>query len=302
MRRHHDLNLRIDRLTCVFTLAFALLLPALASGCRPATAAGPGTDTLPVAPTDLTYGADGTLYVSSASAGALFQSEGAAFERLPDTWHRPYGLATLGDGRICLSHYTSADPLERRSAVSCGDGRTWTLEATDLGSGVNGLAPVPGGLWAIGWRDTDIEQRNGVLSLIVDGTVTEQIEIQAFVPQFAAPLPSGGLLVSAWREDASGFTGGALLHVSDAGAVETFSDALQQPSGIAVVEAAIWVADYATGKIVSLDAAGVELTRYAGLEGALGLISTVTDELCVAEAQRNRIHCLDRADILGGLP
>jgi hypothetical protein len=172
----------------------------------------------------------------------------------------------------------------------------------DLGSGVNGLAAAPDGLWAIGWRDTDIEQRNGLLSLIVDGSIAEQIEIQAFFPQFAAPLPSGGLLVSAWREDASGFTGGALLHVSDDGAVEVFSNALQQPSGIAVVEAGIWVADYANGELILLDATGVELARHSGLEGPLGLTSTRKGQICVAETQRNRIHCLDETDTLGGLP
>lgn len=254
------------------------------------------------APTDLTEGPDGTLYASSATSSALFRIDGASAERLPMEWPRAYGLTTTASGRLCLAHYTSEDALTRQSAVSCRDGDVWSVEVTGIGSGINGLAGTSDGIWAIGWRDTAVEQRDGLLSLIVEGAVQRSIELPELFPQFAVALPSGDLLVSAWREDASGFRDGTLLRVGSDGAVESFGSGLERPSGLALAGDGVWVADHAAGAVVHLSHDGTELERYTELSEPLGLAALDEDRFCVAESERSRITCLDREDLSGGSP
>ena len=251
-------------------------------------------------PTDVTAASEGTLFVSSASTGAVFRIAAGVVEQLPFDGQRPYGLVTLPNGQVCVAHYTSADPLSRRSAVSCWNGASWVLEAAGIGSGLNGLLATSQGLWAVGWRDTDVEQRDGLLTLLVDGEVVEQVIVPEHFLQFAAELPSGDLLISAWLEDASGFTGGRVLRVSAGGSVEVFSEAIERPGGLAVVDEGVWVADHVVGELVLLSLGGDILARHPGLFGPLGLDPIDGATLCVAESQANRITCLERVDILGG--
>lgn len=273
----------------------------LASGCSPEAGTAFGGVSLPIAPTDLALGPNGSVYVSSVAEGALFRVSGGATERVDADLPRTYGVAALADGRICVAHDTSVDPLTRRSAVSCSqDGVAWTPLVRGLGSGLNGLAVGSHGLWALGWRDTDIEQRDGLLTLVVDGEVTRQIDLPASLPQFAAELPSGDLIVSAWREDASGITGGVLMRVAPEGGAETFSDALGRPSGVAVTEDGVWAADFAAGALVLLSEGGTEIARHEGLQSPMGVAVAGSTRLCVAESQGRRITCLERAGREGG--
>lgn len=287
--------------TILVAIALIGTWSVLASGCSPGAGTAFDGASLPVAPTDLTLGPNGTAYVSSATDGALLRVSGGVTERVDANLPRPYGVATLADGRVCVAHDTSADPLTRRSAVSCSeDGVGWAQHVRGLGSGLNGLAVASNGLWALGWRDTDIEQRDGVLTRLVDGAVEQQIDVAAHVPQFAAELPSGDLIVSAWYEDASGITGGVLLRVTAAGLVERFSEALDRPSGVAVTDEGVWAADYATGALVLLSEDGTEIARHEGFEGPLGMATAGSSRLCVAESQGRRITCLERAEREGG--
>lgn len=287
--------------TTLIVMALIGTWSVLASGCS--SEAGTAFDgvSLPVSPTDLTFGPNGVVYVSSAADDALFRVSGGAPDRVDTDLPRPYGLATLADGRVCVAHDTSADPLTRRSAVSCSaDGAAWAQHVRELGSGLNGLAVTSHGLWALGWRDTDIEQRDGVLTLLVDGEVERQIDVPAHLPQFAAELPSGDLIVSAWREDASGITGGVLLRVAPDGRVERFSEALGRPSGVAVTDEGVWAADYTAGALVLLSQDGTEIARHDGLDGPMGVAMAGSTRPCVAESQGRRITCLERAEREGG--
>lgn len=255
---------------------------------------------LPAPPTDVTVAADGGLFVSSASTGAVFRIAGGAVQHLPFDGSRPYGLATAPNGQPCLTHDTSSDPLTRRSAVSCWSGAAWVAEAIGIGSGLNGLLATSRGLWAVGWRDTDVEQRDGLLSLLVAGRVEAQVAVPEHFLQFAAELPSGDLVVSAWREDASGFTGGSLLRVNAGGSVEVFSEVLERPAGLAVVDEGVWAADHATGELVLLSLEGDVVLRHPGLAGPFGVALTEEAGLCVTQSQADRISCFRRDDILGG--
>lgn len=287
-------------MTTVDLVALAIVLSLSAAGCGPGFASAERGIYLPAPPTDVTATLDGDLFVSSRSTGALFRIAAGVVERIPFDGYRPYGLATLADGRVCVAHDTSDDPLTRQSAVSCWRDRAWLREATGIGSGLNGLLASSQGLWAVGWRDTDVEQRDGLLTLLADGSVTRQLTVPEHYLQFAAELPSGDLLVSAWREDASGFTGGGLLRVSVEGGVAVFSEALERPGGLVVAEEGVWATDHAAGELVLLSLTGAVLARHAGLGGPLGLDLIDAGTLCVAESQAARITCLQRADIIGG--
>jgi len=271
-----------------------------ASGCGPDVASVEEGVMLPAPPTDVTVAADGGLFVSSAPTGSVFRIAGGAVQQLPFDGWRPYGLATASNGQPCLAHFTSSDPLTRRSAVSCWSGEAWEREAIGIGSGLNGLLVTSRGLWAVGWRDTDVEQRDGLLSLLVAGRVEAQVAVPEHYVQFAAELPSGDLVVSAWREDASGFTGGSLLRVSAAGSVDVFSEALVRPAGLAVVDEGVWVADHATGELVLLSQVGGVVLRHPGLAGPFGVGLTEEAGLCVAQSQAGSITCFERDDFLGG--
>lgn len=281
-------------------LAMVVALATSTAGCGTGFASGERTIALPVPPTDVTATANGDLFVTSASGGAVFRISSGVVERIPFDGDRPYGLATLADGRVCVAHDTTSDPWTRRAALSCWRDGAWTREATGIGSGVNGLLASSGGLWAVGWRDTDVERRDGVLTLLAAGSVARQLTVPEHYLQFAVELPSGDLLVSAWREDASGFTGGGLLRVSVEGGVDVFSEALERPGGLVVAEEGVWVTDHAAGELVLLSFTGAELARHPGLGGPLGLDLIDEATLCVAESEATRITCLQRADIFGG--
>jgi hypothetical protein len=277
-------------------------IAAMTSGCAAGSATHVDGAKLNVAPTDLTADAGGNLFVSSASTDMVLRQVQGGWLEEAAPGPRPYGLVTTPAGRVCVAHHTSADPLTRQSAVSCRSGDGWRLEAVGLGSGVNGLAATSEGIWAIGWQDTDIEQRDGRLSLISDGRVTRRIEIPAFVPRFGVETPSGDLLVSAWREDASGYTSGAILRVTRDGDVGVFTDALARPAGLAYGERGLWVADTARGALVLLSPDGRERARRDGLEEPTGVTLLDADRVCLAETSALRVTCLARSDVHGGSP
>ena len=205
--------------------------------------------------------------------GSVFRLSNDVCVPIAESWSRPFGIATLADGLVCVSHFTSDDPLTRRTAVSCWDGDGWREVATDLGSGVNGLGAASDGLWVVAWLDTPVERRNGRVSRIADGEVARQVDIDSRLPQFALELPTGELWVTVWKEDASGITGGEILAVSPGDRVvdATVEHEFEQPSGIARSEEGIWITDSATGELVLVSPEGRRLASHSGLLAPLGI-------------------------------
>ena len=259
----------------------------------PEEAAAGHADERGLVPSGLTVGDDKVLYTTDAEHGALYRHAAGEATLMAKGWHRPYGIATLPDGHICVGRYDSEDPLFRRTEVVCQVESGWHPEVSGLGSGVNGLAVSGEGLWVATWEDTMVESRDGRLLLVSGGQVTRNVFIPERFPQFIAVLPNGELIVSVWREDASGFTGGEVLRVTMDGEVLPFSDDLEQPSGVAVDKGKVWVADYLTGDVVSLSLEGDLLgRREEGLRGPLGM-AVRQGQLCVAESLRGRVICLE---------
>jgi hypothetical protein len=186
--------------------------------------------------------------------------------------------------------------------VSCWDGAGWTLEVRGLGSGVNGLAATPAGIWLAVWEDTPVESRNGVLLLVAGGSVQQEVRLEDGVPRFLAPRPDGGLLVTVVREDASGITGGAVLELSPDGRLVRLEHAFQQPAGIAWSDLGIWVADDRSGELILLTHDGRRMIHPRRLQGAAGLAVSAEGDICVAEPGRGRIACVSPEPMLGKEP
>lgn len=273
----------------------------LATGCAQAPAADAHVE-LPTAPTDVAATPDGTLYVTSEAGDATYRMRDGEASEIPGPGPRPYGVAIAADGRPCVSHFTSEDPLTRQSAVSCRDGDAWTRLAAGVGQGINGLAAAEDGLWVAAWRASDVEQRSGLLARLEAGGVAREADLPERYPTFLARLPSGDLLVSAWREDAAGFRGGELLRIAPDGAAEPFGDDLERPAGVAVSEDGVWVADHAAGALVLLTFDGAERGRRDGLRAPLGVTLLEPDRVCIAESEGNRVTCLDRSAVPGASP
>jgi hypothetical protein len=277
----------------------AITLAGLAPSC--------GTDTCltcpggerPFSPTGVAFGAAGELYVTDAQNGSVFRLESERCVAIAEGWPRPYGVAVLDDGRVCVSHFTSDDPLRRETAVSCWDGAAWALEARGLGSGVDGLAATPAGIWLAAWEDTPVESRNGVLRLVARSGARQEVRLEDGVPRFVAPRPDGGLLVTVVREDASGITGGAVLVRSPDGRLHRLAHAFEEPAGIAWSAEGVWVADDRSGELVLLTPDGRRLIHPRHLQGAAGLAVSAEGDVCVAEPGLSRIVCTRRERVLG---
>lgn len=280
-------------------LACVVALASLALSCGNETSlACPGGEQ-PFFPTGVAFGAAGELYVTDARSGSVFRLEGERCVAIAEGLARPYGVAVLDEGRVCVSHFTSDDPLTRETAVSCWDGADWTLEVRGLGSGVNGLAATPEGLWLAAWEDTPVESRNGVLLLVAEGSVTQEVRLDDGVPRFVAPDPDGGLWISVVEEDASGVTGGAVLAWSPDGRLDRLPHAFERPAGIAWSDLGIWVADDASGELALLTPDGRRLIHPLHLQGAAGLALSAAGDVCVAEPGRSRITCTPSDQVLG---
>jgi hypothetical protein len=280
----------------------ALALAGLALSCgREMGLTCPG-GAQPFSPTGVAFGTSGEAYVTDALNGSVFRLDGDRCVAIAEGWSRPYGVAVLDDGRVCVSHFTSADPLGRETAVSCWDGAGWTLEVRGLGSGVNGLAATPAGIWLAAWEDTPVESRNGVLLLVAAGSVQQEVRLEDGVPRFLAPRPDGGLLVTVVREDASGITGGAVLERSPNGRLVRFEHAFAQPVGIAWSDLGIWVADDRSGELILLTHDGRRMIHPRRLQGAAGLTVSAEGDICVAEPGRGRIVCVSHEPMLGKEP
>lgn len=280
----------------------ALALVGLALSCgREASLTCAGGEQ-PFSPTGVAFGAAGELYVTDALNGSVFRLDGDRCVAIAEGWSRPYGVAVLADGRVCVSHFTSDDPLTRETAVSCWDGAGWALEARGLGSGVNGLAATPAGIWLATWEDTPVESRNGVLRLVAGGSVVRELRLEDGSPRFLAPRPDGGLLVTVVREDASGITGGAVLELSPHGRLDRLEHAFQQPAGIAWSDLGIWVADDRGGELILLTRDGRRTIHPRRLQGAAGLAVSAEGDVCVAEPGRGRIACVRPERMVGKEP
>jgi sugar lactone lactonase YvrE len=251
----------------------------------------------PFSPTGLAFGAEGELYVTDALNGSVFRFDGGRCVAIAEGWSRPYGVTALDDGRVCVSHFTSDDPLTREAAVSCWDGADWTLVARGLGSGVNGLAATPAGIWLAVWEDTPVESRNGVLLLVAGGSVKQEVRLEDGLPRFLAARPNGGLLITVVREDASGITGGAVLELLPDGRLERLGHAFEQPAGIAWSDLGIWVADDRSGELILLTPEGRRRIHPHKLQGASGLAVSSEGAICVAEPGRSRITCFEAGSL-----
>lgn len=257
------------------------------------------TGAQPFAPTALAFGAGGELYVTDAEQGTVFRVDGARCTVLAEGWSRPYGVAVLGDGRVCVGHFTSADPLTREAAVSCWDGTAWALAARGLGSGVNGLATGPDGLWVAAWADTPVESRNGVLVLLDGNRVQREIRLEDGVPRFLTGRPDGGLLITVVREDASGITGGDVLERSPDGRLARLESGLARPAGIAWSPSGLWIVDERSGDLALLTPERRRLIHPRYARGASGLAVGAEGEVCLADPGRSSITCASRAALFG---
>lgn len=246
-------------------------------------------------PTDIRPDLSDGLFLSDAEHGNIFYVQENTCTKVATKWSRPFGLATLLDGRLCASHFTSDDPAIRQSAVSCWDGKEWQTLVTGLGNGINGLLASEDGLWVLSWLETDVEQRDGLLSLVRDSEVVRQVELQARVPQFATVTEQAELYVTTWREDASGVIGSDLIRVTDKSVEGVLRGAFKQASGMARSPEGLWIADAATGEL-SLLSQGRRLITSLALAEPMGIMVN-QNKLCIAESARNRIICLEINDI-----
>lgn len=258
----------------------------------------PGTER-PFSPTGVAFGAAGELYVSDAVNGSVLRIERDDCVAIAEGWSRPYGVAVLADGHVCVSHFTSDDPLTRETALSCWDGAGWTLAARGLGSGVDGLAATPEGIWLAAWEDTPVESRDGFLRLVAGNRVTREVRLEDGVPRFLAAGPDGGLAITVVREDASGITGGAVLVRSPDGRLERLVEALDAPAGVAWSDQGIWIADDGSGELLLLMTHGRRLVHPRNLQGAAGLAVSAEGDICVAEPGLSRIVCTRPERMLG---
>ena len=174
--------------------------------------------------------------------------------------------------------------------MSCWDGAGWAMEVRGLGSGINGLAATPAGIWLAVWEDTPVESRNGVLLLVADKRVTREVRLEDGVPRFLASRPDGGLSITVVREDASGITGGAVLDVSPDGELVRLEHAFEAPAGIAWSDLGTWVADERSGELVLLTPDGRRLVHPRRVQGAAGLAASAEGDLWVVEPGGNRIN------------
>ena len=253
----------------------------------------------PFAPAGVAFGASGTLYVTDAVNGSVFRLEGDRCVTIAEGWSRPYGVAALDDGRVCVSHFTSDDPLTRQAAVSCLDGAGWGLAARGLGSRVDGLAATPEGIWLAAWEDTPVESRDGVLRLLAGNRVAREDRLEDGLPRFLAAGPDGGLAITVVREDASGITGGAVIVRSPDGRFERLVEALDAPAGVAWSDQGIWIADDGSGELLLLMTHGRRLVHPRNLQGAAGLAVSAEGDICVAEPGLSRIVCTRPERMLG---
>lgn len=280
-------------------LVCAATLTSLALACGTNSSVVEPREERPFSPTGVAFGASGEMYVTDALNGSVFRLEGGRRAAIAEGWSRPYGVATLDDGRVCVSHFTSGDPLTREAAVSCWDGAGWVEEIRGLGSGINGLAASPAGIWLAAWEDTPVESRRGVLLLVAEGGVKQEVGLEDGVPRFLAPRPNGGLLVTVVREDATGTTGGAVLEWSPDGRLDRLGPEFDLPTGIVWSDQGTWVADDRSGELMLLTPDGRRLIHRRRLQGAAGLAVSADGGVCVAEPGRSRITCVRREEMLG---
>ena len=275
---------------------------ALAVSCRPGPAI-PQTSLSGVGgATDLASGPDGTLWVTHHEGDALYRCQGGACERVEGDWYDPFGVAANGSGDVCVAHHDAADPLTRRTRITClRDGQART-ELEGVGQGLRGLTITGDGLWAAAWHDTPAMGREGELLHVVDGEIGRRVPMAGWWPQHLVVHPEGHLLVSVWRTDGAGFSAGEIVRVDEDGRIEPFSDALEQPAGLAVAVDAVWAVDHAAGELVRLDADGQATTVREGLSSPVGLAVRGSSTLCIASSGSEPVQCISVQDPSGGTP
>lgn len=299
------MSLRACRLRrrAIAPVSSLLFLSVLLSGC-----AGAQHDvTLQAScphPTALVATDDGALYVSSTDAGRVYRIEGDRCAELPGRFPRASGLAILTDGTLCVGHAGSDDPLQRRSVVSCRAPDGWTERIGGVGSGVDGLLGTSDGLWMLGWRDTDVELRDGLVTLVREGTVVRSIEIPERVPAFAAELPGGALWVSVSTPGGERAVPPGLVRLDASEVVVPVSLPVDRPTGVAYDRDrdAVWIADGEAGELVLVAMDETERARVSGLDRPAGVTVSGRYGVCVAETRMNRVRCFGGAHAGGGSP
>lgn len=278
-----------------------LFLAVLLSGCAGAQR-GVTLDASCPRPTALAAADDGSLFVASAAAGRVYRIDGDRCSSLPGRFPRASGLAISEDGTLCVAHAGSDDPLQRRSVVSCRETDGWSERIEGVGSGVNGLLSTDGGLWMLGWRDTPVERRDGLLSLIRGDRVVRQVELPGEVPRFATDVPGGALWISVARSDADGTVRPGLVRLDASGSLARLDPPVDHPEGVAydADRDGVWIADGAAGDLVLVALDGTTRARRSGLKGPTGVAVSTRYGACVAETRADRVRCFGGADAGGG--
>jgi hypothetical protein len=252
--------------------------------------------------TDLAPGPNGSLWVTDERADAFYRCVGGTCEQVVGAWSAPYGVATTGSGDVCVAHRDGDDPLTSRTRITCLRDGEARVEIEGIGHGIRGLASAPEGVWAAVWHDSPAMGREGELLLVAAGEVRRRVPLSGGWPQHLVEHPEGGLLVSVWRTDGAGFSGAEIVRVDEDGRVESFSDALVQPSGLAFGAGATWIADHATGELVRLDPGGQPTTVLEGLSSPLGLAFRDLSTLCIASSAPEPLQCFSVQALHGGNP
>lgn len=156
------------------------------------------------------------LYVTDANGGTVRRITQAGTGVVATNLPRAYGLAERPDGGICVTHYTTTDPMTRLTAVSCLTNQGISALVTGVGDGLNGIAAVGNNLVVVGWNDTPTG-REGQSAWIQGNTPVSRARYGEDVPQFVTALADGSLLMSLLRDDPSGFYGGQLRITSTGG-------------------------------------------------------------------------------------
>jgi hypothetical protein len=282
-------------------VSFVLLLSVLLSGC-----AGAQHDvTLDAScphPTALIATGEGGLFVASSEVGRVYRTDGDRCTELPGAFPRASGLAILRDGTLCVGHAGSDDPLQRRSVVSCRDPDGWTERIGNVGSGVNGLLAAQDGLWMLGWRDTPVERRDGLVTRVRGGEVVRQVELEGDVPRFGAVVPGGALWISVARSSVDGTVRPGLVRLDASDALLRLDPPVRQPEGIAYDRDrdGVWIADAAAGALVLVALDETERARVSGLDRPAGVAVSDRYGVCVAETRTNRVRCFGGVDAGGG--
>jgi hypothetical protein len=90
---------------------------------------------------------------------------------------------------------------------------------------------------------------------------------------------------------------GSVVEIDTNGETKVLNDDFDVPTGIALVNDFIVVADYARGELYQLDLNGNTKAVYTGLQGPMGIAQAPNGDLCIAEMLGGRISCYSLASL-----